>query len=101
MHTLALAMCLSLCLYIALVALRCWLLQQYSMFVWLSGAAITIFRFELAILFGLILVMELARGHLKVWTFLVNVIPAGVVWLGESRLTQESANLLEFIVTQY
>jgi len=53
------------------------------MFLWVSGAAMLIFRSELAILLGLILLMELVRGGVTVSKVIAHVIPAGLVLLGE------------------
>ena len=58
-------------------------MQQHGRFLWVSGAAILMFRSELAILLGLILLMELVRGGVTLNRVIAHVIPAGLVLLGE------------------
>ena len=42
-----------------------------------------VFRFEVALFLGIVLLMELARGRLGVKKLLLHFIPAGAVWLGK------------------
>ena len=41
------------------------------------------FRFELTILLGFILLMDLWSGRVTIRKVIGHVIPAGVVWLGK------------------
>ena len=43
-----------------------------------------VFRFEVALLLGIVLLMELAGGRLGVRTLLLHLLPAGVVCLGKA-----------------
>ncbi|KAL5516714.1 hypothetical protein EMCRGX_G002119 [Ephydatia muelleri] len=69
-------------LILVLLALRFWLLGQHGRFVWASGVAVVVFRFEVALFLGIVLLMELAGGRLGVKKLLLHLIPAGAVWLG-------------------
>ncbi|KAK3585839.1 hypothetical protein CHS0354_038364 [Potamilus streckersoni] len=63
---------------LVLMALSCWLRQQHIGFVWYAGASIIIFRSELGLYFGVILLVELWTQRLHLFTFLKIVIPAGI-----------------------
>ncbi|XP_011406378.2 PREDICTED: dol-P-Man:Man(7)GlcNAc(2)-PP-Dol alpha-1,6-mannosyltransferase-like [Amphimedon queenslandica] len=69
-------------LALVLLALRYWLLAEQFTFILLSGTAILIFRFELSILFGLILILELFSRRLSLTKFLTYSLPVGVALLG-------------------
>ncbi|CAG0894820.1 unnamed protein product [Darwinula stevensoni] len=64
---------------LALLAYHNWLKRNVRGFIWSSGAAIIIFRGELSILFGTILIFELYRKKISFMELLKNVVPAGVV----------------------
>lgn len=66
----------------ALLTFRFWLMQQHGRFIWASGAAIIIFRFELSLLLGWVLLMEVGRRRLGLGRALGHILPAGVLWLG-------------------
>lgn len=70
------------CTFPALFCFRHWLLQQHGPFIWTAGLAIMLFRSELAILLGIILLMELWSGRVVFWRLLGHGIPAGFLWLG-------------------
>ncbi|KAF7991583.1 hypothetical protein HCN44_008954 [Aphidius gifuensis] len=66
---------------LVLLALYGWLRQNHLIFIWSSGAAIIIFRAELAMLLGLFLLYDIAYHKLTVPRFLKIAIPAGVFLL--------------------
>ncbi len=66
----------------ALLCFRCWLLGQHTLFICLSGAAIVWFRFELSILLGIIVIMELLNGRMTVWRTVMTTLSAAVPLLG-------------------
>lgn len=66
-----------------LFALRSWLKQQHRSFIWLSGAAILIFRSELSLFLGILLLTDLVRQRVPVLTVLKSSIPAAVILLGK------------------
>jgi alpha-1,6-mannosyltransferase len=61
-----------------LLALAAWIKQHHGQFLWISGAAIIIFRFELAVFFGLILAAEIFSKRLAITVLLKHVVPAGI-----------------------
>lgn len=65
----------------ALLAFRYWLMQQHGPFIWVSGATVIIFRSELSILLGIILLLEIGGRRLGVWRAVGHIVPAGAVWL--------------------
>ncbi|XP_041378039.1 probable Dol-P-Man:Man(7)GlcNAc(2)-PP-Dol alpha-1,6-mannosyltransferase [Gigantopelta aegis] len=69
-------------LALVLQALTAWLKQQHGAFVWWSGAAVVIFRSELMLFLGLIIISELWSRRLPLKTFFFNIIPAGLIMLG-------------------
>ncbi|KAK3102542.1 hypothetical protein FSP39_012075 [Pinctada imbricata] len=73
-------------LSLVLLAFASWLRQQHMRFLWFSGAAILIFRAELAMYLGIILLTELASGRLPFKKFVLTCIPAGIVLLGSTVL---------------
>ncbi|XP_060078441.1 dol-P-Man:Man(7)GlcNAc(2)-PP-Dol alpha-1,6-mannosyltransferase-like [Ylistrum balloti] len=69
-------------LSLVLMALGAWLKQQHGRFIWYSAAAILIFRAELAMYLGLVLLMELVAGRMSLFTLFKHAIPAGVLSVG-------------------
>lgn len=69
---------------VVLVAFQYWLDHCHSKFIWTSAFAIIIFRSELCILLGLILLLELVTRRLSLLTGFCHAALAGVSALGES-----------------
>lgn len=66
-----------------LLALAAWIKQNHGQFLWISGAAIIIFRSELAVYLGLILAAEVFSKRLTITALLKHVIPAGIILIGK------------------
>jgi len=64
-----------------LLAVSCWMRQQHAAFIRWSAAAILLFRSELALLLGLLLVMELVSRRLTLLRCLKLCLPAGLTLL--------------------
>ncbi|XP_023933210.1 dol-P-Man:Man(7)GlcNAc(2)-PP-Dol alpha-1,6-mannosyltransferase [Lingula anatina] len=73
-------------LALVLLALKAWLKQDHAHYVWLSGCAVIIFRSELVLLLGLMVLMELVTLRLKIGTLLKHGVLAAVVWVGATVL---------------
>ena len=71
-----------------LLALAHWLRQNHGRFIWYSGAAILIFRAELGIYLGQLLLLELIATRLTLTKLLKHGVPAGIVLLGEYCIWQ-------------
>ncbi|KAL3852708.1 hypothetical protein ACJMK2_016326 [Sinanodonta woodiana] len=67
---------------LVLMTLSCWLRQRHIGFVWYAGTSIVIFRSELCLYLGIILLLELWTKRLHMFTFLKIVIPAGIFLIG-------------------
>lgn len=67
----------------AIFALSFWLVQRYGPFTWLAGFGIIVFRSELCMFFGNILLMDLHLRKVRLKQILFHAILAGVFWLSK------------------
>lgn len=63
---------------LVLLALEGWLLRKHKQFITSAGAAIIIFRSELAMLFGLYLILDLYFRKIDIMTLIKTAVPVGI-----------------------
>ena len=66
---------------LVLLALTGWIRRRYSLFIIASAAAIIIFRSELALFLGVILLLELINRHITIQKLFRVAAPAGIIFL--------------------
>ncbi|XP_050712511.1 dol-P-Man:Man(7)GlcNAc(2)-PP-Dol alpha-1,6-mannosyltransferase-like isoform X6 [Eriocheir sinensis] len=66
----------------ALLAFSYWLEQKHAHLIWACGVAVLIFRSELCLLLGPMLLADLSTQRLQLLPFLKTTIPAGLCCLG-------------------
>ncbi|XP_070936884.1 dol-P-Man:Man(7)GlcNAc(2)-PP-Dol alpha-1,6-mannosyltransferase isoform X2 [Macaca nemestrina] len=71
-----------LALPVVLLALAAWLRHEWARFIWLSAFTIIVFRAELCLFLGLLLLLALSNRKISVVRALRHAIPAGILCLG-------------------
>ena len=84
-----------------LMAYRYWVLGQHWKFLCLSGLAIIVFRTELSILLGLMLLGEVFSGRLSIYHTIKICVPAGAAILGEIVCTEYPVHVHQYMYVYY
>ncbi|XP_010371872.1 dol-P-Man:Man(7)GlcNAc(2)-PP-Dol alpha-1,6-mannosyltransferase isoform X2 [Rhinopithecus roxellana] len=67
---------------VVLLALAAWLRHEWARFIWLSAFTVIVFRAELCLFLGLLLLLALGNRKISVVRALRHAIPAGTLCLG-------------------
>ena len=83
-------------IFLALLAFYFWFSGNLAAFIWCSGYSIIIFRAELALLMGIIILFELYHARISLLTAFLHAVCAGITSLGENNLLLIMVNLTDW-----